>query len=84
MIPRLGKNHFAPCRQPIEYPPGDLPEAVGQLTGMVVQVTEIEHLMLELGHLVPGEATCECREIQAIHGGIDHGVAAAPVGRNFP
>jgi hypothetical protein len=73
------------CRaaNPSNTPPGDLPEAVGKLPGMVVQVTEIEQLMLELGHLVPGEATGGSGEIQAIHGGIDHGIAAAPIDRNF-
>src|SRR5512147_2953799 len=65
---------------PAEALIGRLPESFGELSGMVLDVAQIEELMLQLGHRVPGEAALGRRQVEPIDGGIDHGLTMEAVG----
>src|SRR6516165_6580164 len=46
---------------------------------MMLDVADIDELVLQLGHVIPTEATLGAVEIQRVHGVIDHPIAELPV-----
>src|SRR5579862_4524764 len=87
MSDRLGfglTHQAAPTRplagaHPANPDAGGRADAVDQLRGMVLDVTDIDELMLQLGHAVPTEAALGTVEIQRVHGVIDHPIAELAV-----
>src|SRR5882762_10506584 len=45
----------------------------------MLDVPDIDDLVFQRGHLVPGEAALRGREIEPIHAGIDHAIALVAV-----
>ena len=69
---------------PIDSPIRRTAQAVRQLTGVVLEMAQVDELVLEFGHVVPPEAAIGGRQVEAIDGGIDAVVADLPVLEKLP
>src|SRR5262249_39880792 len=58
---------------------GGRADAIDQLRSVMLDVADINELVLQLGHLIPTEATLGAIEIQRIHRVVDHPIAELPI-----
>ena len=58
-------------------------KAIGELSRVVLEMTQIHELVLQLGHPIRRESALGCGEIESVHCRVDRGVAPAPVARQL-
>jgi hypothetical protein len=71
-----GSTAFA---HPIDADAGGTAQAAGESGGVVLDVPDVDDLVFQRGHLVPGKAALRGREIERINAGIDHAIASIAV-----
>lgn len=64
---------------PVDADAGFLAESGRENGGVVLDVQQVDELMFERSHLLPGETALRGREVQRIDRCVDHGIAEPPV-----
>src|SRR5215472_15894106 len=69
----------AAASHPVDPNVGCEAEAVGKLSGVMLDMPKVHQLVLEFGHTVPRESTLGTFEIQLVDGAVDHPVTELPI-----
>jgi hypothetical protein len=54
-------------------------QAAGQCGGVMLDMADVDDLVFQRGHLVPGEAALRRGQVERIHAAFDHAIALLPV-----
>jgi hypothetical protein len=72
-------NRLSPISHPTDDDAVRPAQAAGKYGGVMLDVPNVNDLVLQRGHLVPGEAALRSREVKPIDPGIDHIIALLAV-----
>jgi hypothetical protein len=70
---------LSPASHPIDADAGQVAQAAGKCGRVMLDVPDVDDLVFQRGHLIPGEAALRGREIERINSGIDHVIALLAV-----
>jgi hypothetical protein len=78
-IPASFESGRSPFSHPVDRDAGTPAQAAGKCSRVMLDVSDVDDLVFQRGHLVPGKAALGRRQVERVNAGIDHAIANVAV-----